>query len=159
MEKIEIQPLPTEKMIKAYIKRFNSTYPFKEETLQTIARMSRGIFRRYLRYINLTLDAWLTKPKRRIPITTETVKNAVTYKKMVEDMELELLQVFPKQKDYRIHTVRLFDHLESGPKKQSQLQEELNLPPYTITRILNKLELCNYIKRQRKGTDKLISIQ
>jgi GTPase SAR1 family protein len=159
MEKIEIQSLPPEKMIKVYIKLFGSTYPFKKEALQTIARMSRGIFRRYLRYINLALDEWLTKPKRHVPITTETVKNAVTYKKMVEDMELELLQVFPKQKDYRIYTVRLFDYLESGPKKQSQLTEELNLPPYTITRLLNKLELHNYIKRQRKGTDKIISIK
>jgi hypothetical protein len=158
MEKIEIQPLPQEKMLQAYIKRFNSTYPFKEEALLTIARISRGIFRRYLKYINLTLDVWLTKSKRPAPITIETVKKAVTYKKIVEDMELELLQVFPKQKDYRIYAVRLFDHLESGPKKQSQLSEELNLPPYTITRLLNKLELHNYIKRQRKGTDKIISI-
>lgn len=159
MEKIEIQPLPPEKMLEAYIKRFSSTYPFTEDALLTIARMSRGIFRRYLRYINLTLDAWLNKLKRRTPISAETVKKAVTYERMVEDMELELSKVFPKQEDYRLQAVRLLSHLESGPIKQSQLSEELNLPPYTMTRLLNKLELHNYINRQRKGMDKLISIK
>jgi hypothetical protein len=159
MEKIEIQSLPPEIMLEAYIKRFNSTYPFSEDALLTIARMSRGIFRRYLRYINLTLDAWLNQPKRRSPISIEAVKKAVTNKRMVEDMELELSKVFPKQQDYRIQSVRILNQLKSGPKKQNQLNEELNLPPYTMTRLLNKLELHNYIKRQRKGMDKLVSIQ
>ena len=86
MEKIEIQPLPPEKMLEAYIKKFGSTYPFTEDALQTISRMSRGIFRRYLRYINLTLDSWLNKQKRRTPINTETVTKAVTYKKMVDNL-------------------------------------------------------------------------
>jgi len=44
---------------------------------------------------------------------------------------------------------------ESGPLEQSQLAEQLEIKPYTASRILAKLELYHYIKCKRSGNDKI----
>jgi len=56
MEKVELEPLKPEQMLEAYRKRFKAIEPFAEDALLTLARMSRGIFRRFLRYIMVTLQ-------------------------------------------------------------------------------------------------------
>lgn len=159
MQKIELEPLQPEAMLEAYKRRFASTEPFTGEALVTLARMSRGIFRRFLRYITLTLDLWQTRQEPRQPINSATVKDAVTVDRLAEDMELELVEVFPKQSDLRIEAVRLLMHLEeSGPQKQAELAERLGMEDYAISRLLAKLELHRYIARQRSGTDKIASL-
>ena len=55
MEKVELEPLRPEQMVEVYRKRFKAIEPFTEDALLTLGRMSRGIFRRFLRYIALTL--------------------------------------------------------------------------------------------------------
>jgi len=159
MQKIELEPLQPEAMLEAYKRRFPTTDPFTDEALLTLARMSRGIFRRFLRYITLTLDLWQTRPEPRDPIDSATVKEAVTVDRLAEDMELELVEVFPKQSDLRIQAVRLLMHLEeSGPQKQSELAEGLGMEDYAASRLLAKLELHRYITRARSGTDKIVDI-
>ena len=77
--------------------------------------MSRGIFRRFLRYITLTLQHWETSRNGRVDTTI--VKEAVTVERLAEDMELELGELFPKQSDLRLQAVRLLMRLEeSGPR-------------------------------------------
>src|SRR5208282_422379 len=58
MERVELEPLRPEEMVEAYRKRFKGVEPFTEDALLNLARMSRGIFRRFLRYITLTLTHW-----------------------------------------------------------------------------------------------------
>ena len=48
MEKVELEPLKPERMVEAHRRRFNAIEPFTEDALLTLARMSRGIFRRFL---------------------------------------------------------------------------------------------------------------
>ena len=159
MKKIELQPLTPKQMLQAYHRRFNTTHPFTEDALLTLARMSRGIFRRYLQYISLTLQQWQAKPAPHNPITPETVKTTITTERLAEDMELELSELFPKQSELRLKAVQLLLHLqESGPKKQTQLTKDLNLEPYKLSRILEKLELHKYVKRKRDGIDKIVSL-
>ena len=106
----------------------------------TLARMSRGIFRHFLRHITLTLQHW--EPDKKAPIDAGAVKEAVTVERLAEDMELELAELFPKQSDLRQQAVRLLMHLEeSGPKKQTVLAEELGIEACTMSRLLTKLEL------------------
>jgi hypothetical protein len=157
MEKVELEPLRPEQMVEAYRKRFKAIEPFTEDTLLALARMSRGIFRRFLRYITLTLQQWETKRSGRIDTTV--VKEAVTVERLAEDMELELAELFPKQSDLRLQAVRLLMHLEeSGPRKQTELAEELGMEGYAMSRLLARLELHRYIVRRREGTDKLVSL-
>jgi len=89
MEKVELEPLKPEQMVEAYRKRFKTIEPFTEDALITLARMSRGIFRRFLRYITLTLQYSESRGKK--IIDAETVKEAVTVERLAEDMELELV--------------------------------------------------------------------
>jgi hypothetical protein len=157
MEKVELEPLKPEQMVEAYRKRFKAIKPFTEDALLSLARMSRGIFRRFLRYITFTLQYSESHGKE--IIDTETVKDAVTVERLAEDMELELVELFPKQSDLRLQAVRLLMHLEeSGPKKQAELAEEFGLEEYAMSRLLAKLELHRYIVRRREGTDKIVSL-
>jgi hypothetical protein len=41
-------------MLEAYLKRFKTPEPFTEDAILLLARMSRGIFRRFLRYLILS---------------------------------------------------------------------------------------------------------
>jgi hypothetical protein len=120
MEKIELAPLVPGQMVEAYRKRFGDTKPFTEDALLHLARMSRGIFRRFLRYITLTLDASeIVRRESGSPIDSDIVRRAVTTERLAEDMELELAELFPKHSDLRLQAVRLLMLLEeSGPARQ-----------------------------------------
>jgi len=158
MEKVELIPLPPSSLVEAYRKRFKETEPFTEETLLKLASMSRGIFRRFLRYITITLDLWQSRKPRLNSIGPELVTEAISTTRLAEDMDLELADLFPKHSDLRLQAVRLLMHLESsGPTKQSKLADDLNLEPYVLSRLLTKLELHRYIVRRREGTDKIVT--
>jgi hypothetical protein len=160
MRTIELRPLRPVRMIESYMRRFKSAEPFNEEALSTVARMSRGIFRRFLRYVLLVIESWEMRPKPRGPIDLQIVGNAVTIERLAEDMELELVELFRKQSDLRLQAVRLLMYLEeSGPKKQAELAEEFGLEEYAMSRLLAKLELHEYIARRREGTDKIVSLR
>jgi len=114
--------------------------------------MSRGIFHRFLKYITLTLKQWEIRGKG--PIDTALVKQAVPVARLTEDMELELVEVFPKHSDLRLLAVRLLMLLEeSGERKKSELADFLEVEPYELSRLLTKLEAARYITRRREGND------
>jgi DNA-binding transcriptional ArsR family regulator len=160
MRIIEIEPLSPDQIIRVYLQTFHVPHPFTNEALTALAIMSRGIFRRFLRYVTLTLESWEILPDPRQPIDPALVKQTITIDRLAEDMELELAGLFPKRSDLRLQAVRLLMHLEeSGPKKQAELAEELGLEGYAMSRLLAKLELHRYIVRRREGTDKIVSLR
>jgi DNA-binding MarR family transcriptional regulator len=122
--------------------------------------MSRGIFRRFLRYVTLTLESWEILPEPRQPIDPVLVKQTITIYRLTEDMESELVELFPKQSDLRLQAVRLLLLLEeSGPRRQTELVKELSIEDYAMSRLLAKLELHHYITRQREGADKIVGLR
>jgi hypothetical protein len=158
MERVELEPLRCNQMVEAYRKRFKAVEPFTEDALLTLARMSRGIFRRFLRYITLTLNSWERLPETRQPIDPALVKLTITIDRLAEDMEIELAELFPKQSDLRLDAVRLLLHLEEvGPRKQTALGEDLGIEAYALSRLLAKLELHHNVTRQREGSDKIVT--
>ena len=161
MIRVELDPLSPDQMVAAYKQHFKSTEPFSEEGLLTVARMSRGIFRRFLRYITMTLRLWEGNySKLRATIDSDIVKEAVPLERLEEDMELELSELFPKHSELGKQAVRLLMHLEeSGPQKQSELADQLDMETYTMSRLLGKLELYRYVTRRRDGTDKVVSLR
>jgi hypothetical protein len=159
MQKIELEPLEPEQMIEAYKKHFGTTKPFTEEALLTLALMSRGVFRRFLRYINLALEVWLTHPDPGHSIDRVVVKEAVTFERLAEDMEFELAGVFPRQSDAPRQAVQLLMELEEhGSLKQSKLVKRLGIKDYSLSRLIAKLEQHRYVQRERSGTDKIVSL-
>jgi hypothetical protein len=159
MHKIELKPLNPEQMVEAYERRFGTLNPFTAEVLATLARMSRGVFRRYLRYISMAIEHWEGQPTHNESIEASLVKEAIPIERLAEDMELELSELFPKQGDLRYQSVQLLLHLQAhGPQGQTQLAQTLDIQEYQLTRLLQKLERNRYIKREKRGKDKLVKL-
>jgi DNA-binding transcriptional ArsR family regulator len=157
--KFELEPLQAELMVRVYVHRFEGAQPFTEKSLLKLAQMSRGIFRRFLRYILLSLDLWEEKADRGEVIDVDLVVEAVPVERLAEDMELELFALFPKQSDLRWLAVRLIMLLEDGGEpKQSELLDLLDVKDYTLTRLLEKLEEAHYITRRQEGNSKIVSL-
>jgi hypothetical protein len=157
--KFELEPLQPERMVQVYVRRFQSTEPFTEKALLKLAEMSRGIFRRFLRYILLSLDRWECKPDSTEVIDEDLLVQAVPVERLAEDMELELFALFPKHSDLRLLAVRLIMLLEErGERRQSELEDLLGVKDYALSRLLAKLETAHYVTRRREGNDKVVSL-
>jgi len=110
--------------------------------------------------ITQTLDSWESLPEPKDSIDLALVQRTITTDQLVEDMEVQLGPVFPKGSDLRLQAVKLLMFLEeSGPRKQTELVEELGTEDYAMSRLLTKLELHRYVVRRREGTDKLVSLK
>jgi predicted transcriptional regulator len=88
------------------------------------------------------------------------VKQWIGLDQLVKDMELELMTIFPKERENRILSVKLLKRLmESGPLTQSEVAEEVfDGAEMKASRVLGRLESWNYIKRERRGKDKIVSL-
>jgi hypothetical protein len=156
----EIKPLSADQVAQLYLKTFRESFPYTRDALKRLAVMSRGNFRNFLRYITQTLDSWESLPEPKDSIDLALVQRTITTDQLVEDMEVQLGPVFPKGSDLRLQAVKLLMFLEeSGPRKQTELAEELGMEDYAMSRLLARLELHRYIARRREGTDKIVSLR
>lgn len=148
---IELPPLKPHQLIEAYKIRFESTKPFTEETLLLIARLSRGVFRRFLKYIQLCIEE---KQLTGTPnIDTNLVKKTITIEQLTKDMDLELSAIL-KNQEKKILAVKILNLLrEEGEMNQKTIAKKLDISQSTLGRQLKTLETHNYIKR-RRGTKK-----
>jgi hypothetical protein len=155
----ELKPLTPDQLLSCYKGRFKSFEPFVEEALKELAFLSRGIFRRFKKYVRICLDH-LTQSKDINTITPDYVTQWITLDQLVKDMELELMTMFPKEKENRVLSVKLLRRLrENGPLTQSQITEKVfDGAKMKASRVLAKLEAWNYIKRERKGKENVISL-
>ena len=158
-----LEPFTAAQMLEAYKHKFETTYPFDENALLEVARMSRGIFRRFLKYIRVCIDQLLIKPENEragaIPLNSDFVRNAISLQQIAADMELELSEFFPSA-EVRAQAVRILDYVRSAPNlNQSEVAAALEIDEMTLHRILVKLEAYHYVQRQRgeKG-EKRISL-
>ena len=158
MSRIDLKPLKPERLVEAYRKRFPDAKVFAEDALLLVAKMSRGVFRDFLRYITLAIDHQ-EQVGASLPITADQVHEAVPIQVLAEDMDQQLAEVFSRQPDLRAEAVKLLLHLEErGPTSQGKVTELLDLRKYTVSRLLNKLEDHRYIKRERNGIENIISL-
>ena len=158
MNRIDLMPFKPETLLKFYEKRFHGTKPFTQEALLMIAKLSRGIFRRFLRYITLTLNHQ-ERAATPLPINVDQVREAVPPQLLAQDMDQQLTEIFPKQPDLRIQAVKLLLHLEEhGPTSQTEIAQLLNLQEYAVTRLLNKLEDNRYIQREKRGKENTVAL-
>ena len=158
MEKIEVRPLTPEEMLRSYVSIFKNAYPFDEAALLALGGLSRGIYRRFKRYISLTIDDWQRHQMPSKLITADLVKNAITSERLAEDLDTELEELFPKNTDSRRDAARIIHHLQaSGPMDQTKLGDGLDMPAYTLSRLLSKMD-PRYVKRTTDGSRKIVSM-
>lgn len=149
MHTIEVTPLKPKELLKAYKLRFGSPEPFTEEALLLITELSRGVFRRFLKYIGLCLERVIESEIKIDIVDIRLVKETITLDQLSEDMDLELSGIF-RRDDKKMQAVRALNLLrEKGESNQKELAEKLNMHPNTLSRLLDKLEANNYVKRRR----------
>jgi len=145
LDVVNIDLLKPSDLAAAYKLYWQESYPFTEDALLLVAQSSRGVFRRFLKYLKLCLEEAKLKP----PITVETVKSAITLEEQLADMDLELADVFPNR-EQKMEAVKLLSFLrEEKEMNQQQLAEAINISEMSVSRIVRKLEAYNYIKRKR----------
>ena len=159
MDMVIVSPLEPEQILNVFLKRFGSPHPFTDDALLDLARMSRGVFRRFLRYVLMTLDVWECEGAVGL-IDAALVRKSIPVEVLVEDLEYELSGLFPKQSELKCHGVKLLMELsELGTQSQTQLEERLGLKGYEVSRLVQKLELGKLVARRRRGREMVISLR
>lgn len=154
---IELKPFTAEQLVEAYRQKWTTAEPFAEDALMLIAKLSRGIFRRFLKYIHLTIENSLIEEKA-CPITVEDVEKAVSFDVLLGDMELEFADIFTQQA-HKVQATKMLQTLREETLSQKQIAERLNMTESMVTKIVGKLELYGYVKRTRgEGTTWLVSL-
>ena len=160
---IPLMPLTLRQLLDAYIIKWRSYAPFTEEALQYIAKMSRGVFRRFKRYIGLALETWMTQGAQpETPVDLELVKKAVTDEEVMRDMDKELDGIF-KKSEQKQNALKLIERLTNSKAygdnlndatqivehamKQGDVSKMLDIGEMAASRLLRELEQHGYIKR------------
>lgn len=153
MEYFEIKPWKPTELVDCYQHIFNSCDPFTKDALTEIAYLSRGIFRNFKRYISHCLGVLFNKQLSRI--TKENVKTIITTQRIVEDMELQLSELFPHSKKNREYAVTVLRFLrEHGQTQQKVLTKQFFENKMSCSRVLNALALYGYLEFTDEGRER-----
>ena len=152
---VELKPLEPDQLVEAYQQKWHDTNPFTEDSLYLLAELSRGVFRRFLKYIQLTIEEFATA-KQEEPITAEFVRNTITFEQILKDMDLELSDIFKKRED-KAFTVKILNYLrEVEAANYKTIAESLSVTEKRLARFMEKLEAHGYVKRQRGKRKEII---
>ncbi len=158
---VELLPLTPAQMIEVYHEQFGDLYPFEPDALALLGRYSRGIFRRFLRYIQLCLG-WKLSHGNGL-VTRKIVGEVITDDEIRADWEMEMRQLFPHGDNWE-HAVKLMHILytasESGVfPTLTQLAGAIEFISLSdLSRMVTKLEERGYLKRTRTAEGKVISV-
>jgi len=144
---LELTPFKPEEMLAAYKQNFGSCMPFIEESLTLVAQLSKGIFRRFMRYINLAVMDMLQKDKN--VVSAEDVKAVITEDVLMMDADLEFTEMFRNESQKRT-AIKILSFLRKNQEvNQKTVAEALGLAEATVSRLLNQLEDYCYVERRR----------
>ncbi|HVB12182.1 MAG TPA: hypothetical protein VNE86_03545 [Nitrososphaerales archaeon] len=157
----EITPFTPDDLVGAYKTEFESSYPFEGAGLRRAAWLSRGVFRRFLKYLQLCLELHIEQAgtlANEITISAETVEKALSEEEMGKDWEIELRQIFPKGDGWK-NAAKVLNIviLAQGPFPQSELYQFVQwLDKGEVSRMVSKLEEYGYLRREMRDRKKYI---
>jgi CRP-like cAMP-binding protein len=158
MDHVELPRFSPDMLVKAYMDKFHDTWPFDEKALLELAKLSRGVFRRFLRYISACIEnSFATAVAQKPPFDIDFVCRAVPRQQIIADVMLELRDLFPKA-EARGLALDIIDAVKQTPgMSQTDIAMKLGVDDSRLTRILPKLEEHGHVQRTRgsKG-DKLV---
>jgi len=157
MDIVELRPFKPGRLVEAYTQAFKEVYPFQEQALMRVARLSRGIWRRYLRYLRLCLDAWIAKGMKG-EIDTAFTSEALSNEEIGKDIEDELTAMFPKSDEMRRKALKTIHYLISLKKGilQKVLAKGLNLSETETSRLFDKMDARGLTYRQQTPEGKMV---
>jgi DNA-binding MarR family transcriptional regulator len=158
MDIVELKPLRADELVRAYEQRWKTIDPFTADSLKYLAELSRGVFRRFLKYIQTSIEKLVVDSKTP-PISVEDVKATISSDMLLTDMELELSDLFT-QHTQKVQAVKILTTLREGPLNQKQIASLIGVSEATAGRLISKLEAYDYIQRIRgEGRTLLISLK
>jgi hypothetical protein len=148
-----LEPLTPVEMLALFKNKFEEQ-PFDDSALLLIAKLSRGIMRRYKKYIGLCVS---NDPTR---ITEQVVNETITVGVLREDLETELSKIFRNTETLDI-AVNLLSQLALStiPPTQKQLSEVVSVGESSLGLILASLETNGYIARKQEGKEKHVLLK
>lgn len=160
MDKIILKTLTVDQLLEAYGQFFENYEPFIEDALRLIAKLSRGVFRRFKNYVRLCLEVASMDEASEGLITVESVKRAVTKEQLKMDMDLELSEFF-KNQERKLQAFNILDFArENHDVSQKVISDALGLHPNAVGDIVRQLCLHDYLQVKRgKGTELLVSLK
>jgi len=159
----EITPFTPDNLVGAYKTEFESSYPFEGAGLRRAAWLSRGVFRRFLKYLQLCLELHIEQAgtlANENTISAETVEKAPSEEEMGKDWEIELRQIFPKGDGWK-NAAKVLNIviLAQGPFPQSELYQFVQwLDKGEVSRMVSKLEEYGYLRREMRDRKKYIEM-
>jgi hypothetical protein len=149
----ELKPMTPQLLIAVLKQNCGSIEPFTVETLEYLGRLSRGVIRRFKKYVKTCLEKALQHSCN--TITVDYAKQWIGLEQLEKDMELELMDIFPKQKELRKSSVILLQLLnERKAIPQNELAETVfDGNKMKCSRVLDKLEAWGYILREWESTE------
>jgi hypothetical protein len=160
---VESFPLTPAEMVQVYREEFGDIYPFELNGIYLLGTYSRGIFRRFLRYIQLCLDWKLSHTNENELIIKAVVGEVITEEEIRADWEMAMGQIF-QHGDNWIYAVKVMQILYTASENaisltQSELAQVIEFVSASdLYRIITKLEERGYVKRVQKGNGKIISV-
>jgi len=157
MDIVELKPLKSDELVATYKLRWGTVEPFTENSLTLLADLSRGVFRRFLKYIQASIENFIINGKTP-PIGASDVKAAISEDMLLTDMELELSDIFRKQTQ-KAQAVKILTTLQDRPLSQKEIATLINVSEATAGRLISQLETYKYVQRTRgEGKTWLISL-
>lgn len=157
MSVIELNPLKPEELIHVFKTQFPDCNLISDDALILLGQLARGVFRRFLKYLGLTIESFLISNEEP-PIDAAYVNKVVTVEHVIADMELELHDLF-KNANQRRQAIELLYHLRDRKQmNQKEIAEFLDVSLPTAERLVAKLE--RYVNKERgSGREWLISLK
>jgi hypothetical protein len=156
-DKYTVEPLTTTQLIEAYKLSNPDGDIFEPAALQLLGDLSRGIFRRFKKYMRLTIEA---NQERKLPMTKDIVEKAITNDIVFQDLDQELADFIENEENRRCASKilgYLRDHNEVNVKT---IAENIGISETMAQKIVQKLALYNYIQtKPGQGKEKLVSLQ
>lgn len=147
MDTFEIKPLQPTQFLEIMSVQIGTIDPFTKKALLYLGSLSRGIFRRFKKYVRICLEQSIQHGCN--SITVANTKQWISFEQLEKDMELELMTIFPKQKESRKASVKVLQLLrEKGAILQADITKTVfENQKMKCSRILDKLEAWDYIER------------
>jgi hypothetical protein len=155
--KYALEPLSTMQLKDAYKLNNPDTEVFDQDALNFIAEVSRGVFRRFKKYVCSVIE---NNRNQTQPINESQVRSAVTDDVIFEDLEAELSNLFDDQERKRCTSAILSylrDHKDVNIKT---IATDTGVSQTMAQKIVAKLELYKYITTEHgTGKEKLVSLR
>jgi hypothetical protein len=145
-EVFELRPLTIWELVIFYTKKFQTFEPFDEESLKLVGLLSRGVFRRFMRYVRLcVLDM---KDGGGVGVRVDDVRRVIGPEVLSWDLDLEL-SGFLRGSEKGIAVEALSTLMSEGEMNQKELAAKLGSTQSSLGRLLQKLEMRSYVARER----------